>query len=125
MATIPQKIRYTLANDPFMRRCIHDNADCEARIEWEHALTFAGKQVQEVWAIIPCCTYHHRKNGLNKRFNRFIAVYCMPVEDQLTYAKAQFVLERNGLLKEYENANPNLLDRCEKRKAYIAQSRKV
>ena len=60
-----------MANDNSMLICIYNNKDCSRRVEWEHAWNYAGKQIQEEWAIIPCCTYHHRGNGLDKDFNRY------------------------------------------------------
>lgn len=62
-----------LARDPFMKRCIHDNEECDGRVEFEHALIYAGKQVVEWWSIIPVCTYHHRGKGLVKDFNQAVA----------------------------------------------------
>lgn len=73
MRPIPPTIREELAGDPAMAVCIYDNEDCDGRVEWEHAMIFAGKQVNEVWAIIGCCTWHHRGKGLDKRFNRYCA----------------------------------------------------
>lgn len=62
-----------LARDPFMKRCIHDNEECDGRVEFEHALIYAGKQVVEWWSIVPVCTYHHRGKGLVKDFNQAVA----------------------------------------------------
>ncbi len=40
----------------------------------------------------------------------------------LKYHKADFIMERNALIKQYEpTTNPHLLLRCEQRKAYIAK----
>ena len=35
---------------------------------------YAGKQVQEWWAIVPCCEYHHRGGGLKKEFNQLVGL---------------------------------------------------
>lgn len=32
---------------------------CEGRIEWHHAWIYAGKQINEEWAIVPACHFHH------------------------------------------------------------------
>ena len=71
MHPIPLKLRKELAESVEMKTCIYNNADCKGRVEWEHAWTYAGKQIQEAWAIIPVCTYHHRGAGLDKDFNRW------------------------------------------------------
>lgn len=73
MHAIPIAVRHMLEIDPFMKRCIWDNEDCQGRVEWEHALIYAGKQVQVWWAIVPCCTFHHRGKGLDKGFNQAVA----------------------------------------------------
>ena len=54
-----------------MKICIHNNCDCQGRVEWEHVWLYAGKQIQEEWAIIPCCYMHHRGGKLDKDFNRY------------------------------------------------------
>jgi len=32
---------------------------CAGRVTREHALIYAGRKIQEKWAIIPCCAQHH------------------------------------------------------------------
>lgn len=71
MHPIPLKLRKELAESVEMKTCIYNNTECKGRVEWEHAWTYAGKQIQEAWAIIPVCTYHHRGAGLDKDYNRF------------------------------------------------------
>lgn len=72
---IPKDIRETLASDRFMKRCIHVynslSEPCDGRVEWEHAF---GRKNQRTWNIVPCCTYHHRGKGLDKRYNEFFAL---------------------------------------------------
>ena len=74
MRPIPLKLREQLASTGEMKLCIYNNADCKGRVEWEHAWDYGGKQIQEAWAIIPCCTYHHRGAGLDKDFNHFMSL---------------------------------------------------
>lgn len=74
---IPLKLREKMAANGSMLHCIHRNSDCEGRIEWEHAWIYAGKKIQEEWAIVPCCTYHHRGDGLDKDFNRWHSILKM------------------------------------------------
>ncbi len=59
---IPSAIREELSNDPFMRDCIIAH-ECEGRIEWHHAFTYAGKRRNELWSILPLCHKHHEKAG--------------------------------------------------------------
>lgn len=32
---------------------------CSGRTEWHHVWTYAGKQINEVWAIVGACHRHH------------------------------------------------------------------
>lgn len=37
-----------------------DEGNCDGRITWEHAIIYAGKQLNETWAILGICEYHHK-----------------------------------------------------------------
>jgi hypothetical protein len=71
MRPIPPRLRAKLAADPFMHHCIHYT--CHGKPEWEHAIIVGGKQLNEAWAIVPVCTFHHRGEGLDKQYNRYRA----------------------------------------------------
>ena len=48
--------------------------DCSGtNIEWHHALQVRGRQLQEEYALIALCTFHHRGNGKNDELARYIA----------------------------------------------------
>ncbi len=72
MRPIPKKLREQLQEDPFMQHCIHEG--CPRTPEWEHAWIYSGRQINEDWAIVPCCTFHHRGKGLDKNYNQYIAL---------------------------------------------------
>ena len=84
MRQIPLKLRKEMAADPEYRICIRkklfNDHDCKPDpvtgklIEWEHAFIYAGKQINEKWAIIPICWWAHRGPGLNKEMNQYIAI---------------------------------------------------
>lgn len=80
MHPIPLKLRAEMAADPFMLKCIHGSG-CSGRVEWEHSFLYAGHQIQEAWAIVPCCTYHHRGDGLDKDYNRYRALVRADLDD--------------------------------------------
>ena len=66
MTAIPKKVRAGLAEDPFYRRCcVSGDASVRGdRIEWHHNLIYAGKQVQEPFAILPLKkSLHDRLKG--------------------------------------------------------------
>lgn len=104
---IPPKIRAELAADPFMRRCFRSaEGTCLGRIgnpEWEHAHKYAGRRVNERWAIIPCCTFHHRGGGLDKNLNRYATLLRM-TEEELDEAKRKYPRENWDQLKKWLTA---------------------
>ena len=58
MRPIPKGLRKRLSEDPFMAACCIP--DCLTPPEWEHSWTYARKQINEGWAIVPMCMPHHR-----------------------------------------------------------------
>lgn len=65
MRPIPQKLRKEMSDDPYYEQCVLTNHGCVGRIEWHHAVIFGGRQLNEKWAIVPLCQWHH-KNVENK-----------------------------------------------------------
>lgn len=80
MRSIPQKLKREILADPFYKQCARLNNDCAGRITWEHAIIYAGRQLNEKWSIVPLCTYHHavdkHQDGgdLRKGINVWIAL---------------------------------------------------
>lgn len=112
MNKIPTKLRAEMASDSYYERCARQDAlndhQCEAdertgqMIEWEHALIFAGKQIQEKWAIIPSCWWAHRGPGMVKEINEWIALNRATDEELLKYSKAvSLIAKRNYLNTQY------------------------
>lgn len=113
MRLIPPKLREQMNGDHKMHVCIYNDCDCRdmsgrkpARAEWEHCFIYAGKQINEWWAIIGCCWYHHRGPGLNKEYNRYCAIKRMTEKDlkqaEFKYPKFNWRWERDRLIKKYE-----------------------
>lgn len=67
---------------------------CSGRITIEHALMWAGRQVNELWALLPLCWYHHLGAGLNKRYNEYLALKRATPEDLAKYPKTDWVQKR-------------------------------
>lgn len=67
-------------------RAIEGN--CQGRITKEHAMTYAGRHIQEEWAILDICAFHHGvdqfqdRGDLNKEKHTWIALN-RATEDQL------------------------------------------
>lgn len=109
MTPIPQKLREELAQDLYYKKCARsEEGNCDGRITFEHAIIYAGRQVQEKWAIIPICTYHHSVNeyqdsgDLNKEKHVWIALNRATDEELQAISKAVNYLElRDRLNKQY------------------------
>jgi hypothetical protein len=88
---MPPKLRRELSEDPFYQTCARKKEECKGRITWEHALTYAGKQIQARFAIIPLCAFHHSVDefqdgpGLNKKINVAIALSRATTVDKAKY----------------------------------------
>lgn len=84
MNNVPQKLKTQWQNEDkagMKRVCLRaDEGDCDGRLTKEHAMTFAGSQIQEEWAILDICEFHHAVNKyqdsgkLNKEKHTWIAL---------------------------------------------------
>lgn len=68
--------------------------DCSGRITKEHAFLYAGKQIQEEWAIIDLCWYHHLDEGLDKKLNECIALRKATINDLKKYPRKPWLQMR-------------------------------
>ena len=54
-----------------MHRCVIEPLQriygrCSGRIEWHHPWIYGGSQINEAWAIVGGCTYHHDEVNKDK-----------------------------------------------------------
>ena len=85
---IPSKLLQQILSDPYYQICArHKDGSCSGRITFEHAFIYAGRQVQELWAIIPLCYFHHLGKGLNKSINQAIAFSRATLADLAKYPR--------------------------------------
>ena len=103
MRKISPKVKEKLLEEPQVCARGKDGG-CAGRITWEHALIYAGKQIDEVWAIIKLCERHHAVNGyqdmgaMNKEKNVWIAL-CRATDEELKkYSKAVDLVALRGRL---------------------------
>src|SRR3990167_1326227 len=87
MRPLPTKLRQQLANDPYYSKCARFDEECSGRITWELAFTYAGRQINEKWSIIPLCEYHHLGGGLDKNYNRYLALKRATPEELAQYPR--------------------------------------
>ena len=99
MRPIPKKLREQIAADPFMQKCVYQH--CWFKPEWEHALLYQNKQINEAWAIIPVCTYHHRGGGMDKDYHRFVALSRATDDDLKKYPRVDWGQMKKYLTKQY------------------------
>lgn len=108
MRRISDKVKQKILQDKFYTKCARHGSECKGRITWEHTLIYAGKQIDEVWAIIPLCEYHHAVNtyqdsgDLRKEVNVWIALNRATDDDLIKYSKAvDYIKKREDLNKKY------------------------
>lgn len=107
MRPIPKDLREQIASDPFMRYCVYERNDapnwyCRGRITWEHAWQYSGKQINEPWAIIPCCEAHNSGEAMVKDYNRYVALLRADIKDlQARYPKKNWAQELKYLSDKY------------------------
>jgi len=109
MRPIPSKLRQQLANDPRMKTCARSQEmGCRGSLTWEHSIIIAGRQLNEPWAILSLCEYHHSVNqyqdrgDLKKEYNRYLAYKQATIQDLAKYPKANFQQEKDYLMKKYD-----------------------
>lgn len=88
MNAVPQKLRTKWKKEDLLgikRVCLRsDERNCKGRLTKEHCITYAGKQLQEEWAILDICAYHHGVDqfqdcgDLNKEKHVWIALNRAP-----------------------------------------------
>lgn len=94
-----------------IKKCERFNeGNCAGRITKEHAIIFAGKQVQEDWAILNICEYHHSVNkyqdtgDLNKEKHIYLALCKAQNDDLKRISKAiDYIALRERLKQKYDN----------------------
>lgn len=85
---------------------------CAGRLTREHALIYAGRQIDEAWAIVFLCAYHHAVDeyqdcgDLQKEKNVWIALNQANDEELKKYSKVvPYIRERDRLNVKYGKYN--------------------
>ena len=65
MRAISPAVKNQLVADPRMKVCalalVQDLYErCAGRVTWHHVWIYAGRQIDEPWAVQPACEHHHR-----------------------------------------------------------------
>lgn len=112
MTKIPTKVRKSIDADPRYRECALKGIPghvCGGRITMEHALIYAGKQIQEKWAIVPVCAAGQEVDAfqdahtMNKEMNVWVALNQATTEQLEAYPRAfpPYTSVRERLNKKY------------------------
>lgn len=97
MTKIPIKVRKEIDADPLYKFCALEGVPghvCGGRITMEHALIYAGKQIQEKWAIVPICAAgqevdeYQDAHTMNKELNKWVAFNQATPEDFARFPRA-------------------------------------
>lgn len=103
MNNIPPKLKKEMLNDPFYDRCcITGTLKTQQKVEWHHNLIFAGKQVQEKFAILPLRKDIHDNIVKYKEKCDWIMLNRATDEHLLKYSKAvDYAREKHRLNEIY------------------------
>lgn len=72
-----------------------NEGNCAGRLTKEHALYYAGKQIQEDWAILDICEFHHGvgpfqdRGDMQKEKHTWIALNLAPEDRLRAFSKAE------------------------------------
>lgn len=109
MRPLSSTTRHAISGDRFYDKCCrYKTGKCKGRVTLEHALLYAGKQIDEAWAIVPLCTYHHAVNeyqdggDLDKDYGKWVAISRMTEADMAKYPKVDWRQKKRYLDKKYE-----------------------
>lgn len=101
-----------MAADPYYKKCCYHGPfghGPSVKIEWHHNLIFAGRQVQEPWAILPICEEIHKKADWKQVRERldWIMLNRATEEDLDYYSKANDLRRKRDVLnKKYGATTP-------------------
>jgi len=112
MRPIPPTLKKEMEADPYYKICARrKDGGCAGRVTWEHTIIYAGKQLNEKWAIIPLCERHHavdnyQDNGiLDKNENIRIALNRATDIELKAISKAQDYIAIRDRLNKNQHGN--------------------
>lgn len=90
MRGIPAKLRKLLENMPRMKICearYRDQGACVGRIQWHHVWEYAGRQINEHWAILGACEYHHFRVKTSRHVKELFERRSLEIATKIELAK--------------------------------------
>ena len=112
MRKISEELKEDILQDPYYEKCARQkDGSCDGRITFEHSIIFKGSQLNEKYAIIPLCEYHHAVNqyqdggDLNKEINECISLNRATKSELQAISKAiDYTHRLNYLNNKYDNS---------------------
>lgn len=106
---ISPKNRQFIHTCPYYQTCALADDHCGGRITIEHAMYHKGRKIEEMWAYVPLCEYHHAVNtyqdggDLQKEKNQWIALNNATDAILSMYERVTppFVVQKERLNKKY------------------------
>lgn len=102
---VPKKLKEKWATEKQVC-CRADEGNCDGSLTKDHTIIFAGKQLQEDWAIVDACEYHHavgkfQSGGdLNREKHTWVALNRATDEQLIAISKAINYLKLRERLNE-------------------------
>jgi len=84
MRALTEKLKKSLEKDERMKRCIICG---KLNPNWHHIWIYAGKQINENWAIVALCEYHHTGSGWNNEVKQFCEQYSLSIMTEADITK--------------------------------------
>lgn len=106
MNNTPQKIKKYWKQHPAKHCRRWKEKKCEGRLTKEHCFIYGGKQIQELWAILDLCWYHHLGKGLTKEINQWIAINQATENDFKKYPRIPWKQYKKYLNEKYGEKTP-------------------
>ena len=96
-----------MSEDPFYEKCVYTGTKQkfgEKRVSWEHCWNYAGKQIQEKWAIVPLrLDLNVNMTGEVKDYCRWVSLNRATDEELAKYPKKDWKTIKHYLNKKYAN----------------------
>ena len=102
-----------------MRRSVFHDHECQGRITLEHVWTYAGRQINEPWAIIKLCSWAHSVDefqdggDLDKGKNKYISLALATADNLMKYPRKSWGLEITVLVGLDKYADKNEIKRLQ------------
>lgn len=107
---IPRPLLQELLKDKRFQKCERAKENnCQGRLTFEHVWVYAGKQIQEKWALICLCAYHHAVyqfldcGDLNKELNQYLSLCYAKEQDFAKYPRRDWGQIKTFLFLKYKD----------------------